>query len=69
MFMDPKLNRCQCGYTFYVSTLQKLRMLLFGDYTITCPRCGNRMRFRLIHHTVKVETIENKSRVELWRNG
>jgi len=69
MNIDPLLNHCTCGYGFYVSTFQKLRMLLFGDIIITCPRCGNRMRFRLIHHTVKVGAVENKRRMELWRNG
>ena len=69
MSIDPKLEHCQCGYTWKFTTIQRVRMLVFGDIIITCPRCGNRMRFRLIHHTVKMETMENKSRMELWKNG
>lgn len=66
--IDPKLNYCTgCDYTFYVSTLQKLWMLLFGDVIVTCPCCGCRMRFRLVHHTVKVDSKVNKGRLEVWK--
>ena len=66
--IDPLLKHCTgCEYTFYVSTLQKLRMLLFGEIIITCPNCGCRMTFRLVCHTVKVDSDVNKCRMELWK--
>lgn len=69
MGIDPKLNYCSCGYTFTVSTLQKLRMLLQDSIIITCPRCGNRMTYRLIHHTVKVNSEPIKNKGEVYKNG
>ena len=69
MGIDPKLKYCSCGYTFHVSTLQKLRMLLQDSIIITCPRCGNRMTFRLIHHTVKVNSEPIKNKGEVYKNG
>ena len=67
--MDPLRQQCQCGHTFYISTLQRLRMLIFGDMVITCPRCQNRMTFRLVHHTVKVNTESIKNKGEIYKNG
>ena len=67
--IDPKQKYCSCGYTFHVSTLQKLRMLLQDSIIITCPRCGNRMTFRLIHHTVKVNSEPIKNKGEVYKNG
>ena len=66
--IDPKLKYCSCGYTFHVSTLQELRMLLIGDTIITCPQCGNRMRFRLVYHTVKVDS-KRVLNEQIWENG
>ena len=67
--IDPLLNYCGCGYTFHVSTWQKLRMLLFGDLVITCPRCGTRMTYRMIHHEVKINTESIKNKGEVYKNG
>ena len=67
MGIDPKSFMCQCGQPIQVSDWQRLRMLIFGDITITCSRCQSRLTFRLIHHTVKVGTMVNKDRISLWR--
>ena len=67
--IDPKLNYCRCGYTFHISQWQRLRMLLFGDMVITCPRCQTRMTFRLIHHAIKINTEPIKNKGEVWKNG
>ena len=69
MSIDPELNYCQCGYTFHITSWQRMRMLLHGDLIITCPQCHNRMTFRLIHHTVKVNTESIKDKGRIWRNG
>ena len=66
--IDPYLNYCKCGWTFKISKLQKVRMLLFGDLVVSCPVCQSRMKFRLVEHAVKIETEEVKSRNDLWRN-
>ena len=67
--IDPLLNYCGCGYTFHISKLQQVRMLLFGDLVITCPRCGDRMTYRLIHHEVKINTETIRNREEVYKNG
>lgn len=67
--IDPKKFYCNCGMKFRPGTYHKIIMLLSGTYTWTCPRCGARIIFRLIHHVVKSDTIDNKRRHELWRHG
>ena len=55
--IDPKLHYCTgCSYQFKVSLWQNLLMLLRGSIIITCPQCQCRMRFKLIHHAVKVDS-------------
>ena len=44
-------------------------MLLFGEYTRTCPQCGTRMKFKLMNHVVKTETKAIKNRDEVYKNG
>ena len=67
--IDPRLQRCRCGYQFIPSLFMKVVMLVKGEYVKTCPRCQARMRFKLMNHTVKVETVEIKNRDRIWRNG
>ena len=67
--VDPEMKSCNCGYHFYISKFQKVRMLLFGDIIITCPKCSSKMTFRLIHHSVKIKTEEDKKRNEVYRNA
>lgn len=66
--VNPEQKSCNCGYKFYISTFQKVRMLLQGDIIITCPKCGNKMTFRLIHHCVKIRTEKDK-KIEVWENA
>ena len=69
MDMDPKLQRCKCGYTFTPTFLMKLLMLWRGSYTYRCPRCQASMRLVLVYHVVKVDVKEVKGKEELWRKG
>ena len=66
---DPRLQRCKCGYSFIPSTFMKVIMLVKGEYVKTCPRCQSRMRLKMIHHIVKVDTVSIKNRDEMWKNG
>ena len=66
MKIDPKMNKCtNCSWTFKFNKFDLLRMLLFGDVLIVCPKCLTKMEFRLVFHTAKVST--DKVRKELWR--
>ena len=67
--IDPKLQYCQCGYTFVPGTVMKMRMLLFGECSWRCPQCHSVLKFRLISHVVKVDTVSIKNRSEVWKNG
>ena len=69
MGIDPTLQYCQCGHTFRFRTWHKLWMLLFQEYTYRCPQCHSVLKFRLISHVVKVDTVSIKNRDEVWRNG
>ena len=67
--IDPLVNKCTyCDWTFRITLLQRIRMLVFGDIVIQCPICHTRMTFRLIHHSVKVSSSAVK-RNDLWRRG
>ena len=68
--IDPKLNKCTyCTWTFKITMLQRIIMLLFGDIVIRCPKCQTEMTFTLIHHSVKVKSVMNKNRERIWKNG
>ena len=67
--IDPKLQYCQCGYSFVPGLFMKIRMLVFGEYSWRCPRCHTVLKFRLMHHVVKVDTVSVKERELIWRNG
>ena len=67
--IDPKLQSCSnCGYTWKPGLLQKIIMLIFGEYTKTCPRCQSRITLKFIGHVVKVDTV-NVNKNDIWRNG
>lgn len=65
---DPKLQHCQCGYHFRPRTLDKIIMLLRGQYVKKCPRCQTRMTLVLYNFVVckERETIDKR---ELWKHG
>ena len=65
---DPKIVWCSCGYNFRPGTLEKIIMLLFGEYTKRCPRCQTEMRCVLYHFVVCKERIKVDKK-ELWKNG
>ena len=68
--IDPKLQSCEvCNCHFYITKFQQLRMLLFGDIRVRCPRCQSRMRFRLVYHSVKVSNERNERVFDVWRKG
>lgn len=67
--IDPLAKSCNCGYHFHISKFQEVRMLLFGDIVITCPKCGAKMSFQLVYHCVKIKTEENKTQQEVWSNA
>ena len=67
MRIDPKLQKCSCGYCFTPSLLLKVR-LLFGDVVVTCPRCQSKMLMRLVYHVVCIDR-RSVNRKDLWRNG
>ena len=66
--IDPKLQRCKCGYTFTPTFLMKLLMLWRGSYTYRCPRCQASMRLVLVHHVVKTEQ-KTVDKMEIWKHG
>ena len=68
MSIDPKLQHCQCGYSWRPTLLQKIVMLVFGSYTKRCPRCQCRMRLVLYNFVVCKER-KNVDKKELWRKG
>lgn len=65
--MNPEHQYCNCGRVWQPKLHHKIWMLVFGEYTHTC-NCGCRMKFHLIHHTVKIES-ENVDKKELWKRG
>ena len=68
--IDPRLQYCtNCGQTWKPNTYHKIVMLVRGEYTRTCPQCQTKMKFRLMHHVVKVETERIKKDYELWERG
>ena len=68
--IDPKVIFCTgCGLSWKPKLRHKLVMLIFGEYTRTCPQCSTRMTFRLINHVVKVDTETIKNRSEVYKNG
>ena len=69
MSIDPLLHYCNCGCSWRPGTIHKIIMLLTGSYVRRCPQCQTVMRFRLIHHIVKVETREIKNRDRIWERA
>ena len=67
--INPKLQYCPCGNTFQPKTHHKLIMLIKDDYTWTCPQCGAKLKFRLINHVVKLDTVVIKNKKKIWRKG
>ena len=65
---DPKREYCSCGYSFIPSTFMKIRMLIKGDYTVTCPRCHTELVLHLSHF-VYVKRRENNTDKRIWENG
>jgi len=65
--IDPLINHCRCGHQFRITKWQHLKMLLFGDLMIICPKCHRRMTYRLVYHTARVGMEEMNK--ELWRKG
>ena len=57
-----------CEYEWQFGKWSKIRMLLFGKITHTCPICLTRTEWVLIHHPVKVRTNKIKKR-GVWRNA
>ena len=69
MVIDPKVNYCTgCNYQFKVSLWQNLLMLLRESIIITCPVCQCRMRFKLIYHAVKVDSMV-LDKTGVYKNG
>ena len=68
MKIDPKLQRCRCGWYFRPTKVQKCLMILLNDYSIRCPQCGAKMTLRCVHHVVCIKR-ENLDKTELWKKG
>ena len=68
MIVDPKSQKCLCGYSWKPGIFQKMIMLLTGSYTKTCPQCHGKMTLKMIYHVVIVER-ENVTKEDIWRNG
>ena len=68
MPIDPKLQRCKCGYGFHPTLLMKLVMLFRGTYIYTCPVCQARLSFRLVYHVVKIGS-EEVDKSELYKQS
>ena len=66
--IDPKLKYCTCGRSWKPGLYHKIMMLIFHEYTWTCPSCHTRLKFKLIYHVVKVET-KKVDKKELWKRG
>lgn len=65
--VDPKKRTCHCGFEWYFSKFQYMKMILFDGITITCPRCQRKHRFKLSYHAIEEfnETrIENNELIE-----
>ena len=65
---DPKLQHCNCGYSWRPGTLEKLVMLIFGKYVKRCPQCQWKMTLRLYKFVVCKER-EKVDKRELWEHG
>ena len=65
---DPKLQHCNCGYSWRPGTLEKLVMLIFGKYVKRCPQCQCKMTLRLYNFVVCKER-EKVDKKELWEHG
>ena len=58
---DPKLQHCNCGYSWRPGTLEKLVMLIFGKYVKRCPQC--------LYNFVVCKEREKVDKRELWEHG
>lgn len=74
--IDPKRRSCICGYHWYFSKWDYVRMLLFNGLVVVCPRCRRKHFFRLTYFAnedFRVTREDNKnledSLKELWGNG
>ena len=69
MGIDPKMFHCSvCGLSWKPTTFHKLLMLVRGGYSRKCPQCGTVMKFRLIHHVVRVSSVKVLNE-RIWENG
>ena len=66
MSIDPKLQYCQCGYTWKFNKLELLLMFLHLRNTIRCPQCQSIMEYQIIYHTVKMNTRKVLDE-DIWR--
>jgi len=70
MDIDPKIRYCTiCHKPWKPRTYHKIIMIIFGSYTRTCSQCGTRMKFKLMNHVVKIETITIKNKEKIWKKG
>ena len=68
MKVDPKLQYCQCGYTWKFSRWELLLMFLGIRNKFRCPQCQSVMEFKIIYHTVKLSS-ERVFDDSIWKNG
>lgn len=66
MGIDPKLQWCQCGYHWRPTKLEKILMIIMGEYVKTCPRCQCKLRLVLVNYVVCKER-RNVDKRELWQ--
>ncbi|MBR3213138.1 MAG: hypothetical protein IKF79_01365 [Methanosphaera sp.] len=67
MSIDPKSFKCNnCNSTWKPRTYHRLVMLVRGEYSRKCPQCGTVMKFRLVHHVVRLSS-EKVLDEKIWR--
>lgn len=74
--IDPKLNKCVCGYSWHFNKLDYIKMIIFGKVIVRCPQCHQKHYYILIYHAVREynkTSIENKqlekTSKRLWGNA
>ena len=69
MGIDPKLHYCNyCHCSWKPKLRHKVLMLIFGSYTRKCNQCGSVMKFKCIHHVVKVDS-KRVLNERIWENA
>ena len=76
MKIDPLKRTCSCGYYWYFSKWDYVKMILLGSLTYSCPQCHLKHKYILIYHAVEESNefkLENKQlaegKFEIWRKG